>query len=136
MKKWLILLAVLVAMGIGASKVMAGSVNVDLDNNCSDTNRNTYPITTTADPVTILINSNDNHFVGTYTVTVTDNKKNFIGSVCVEFTACGDPAQWYWGQVSFNSLLGGASGNLKVQVSEGCGAGGKVVGGQTLLVTN
>jgi hypothetical protein len=139
-KKLLLLVAVVLAVGfLFSSRAHAGSVNVDLDNDCSDSNRNTGVIDNDADPVTIWITSNEKQFVGQYLISVSIGGTTY--STCAYFNNCGDPHQWYWAQVSFDSLLssGEPTGKANVQVSEspeGCTAGGKVVGGQTITVTD
>jgi hypothetical protein len=132
MKQWLILLAVVLCLGF-ASRAIAGSVDVDLDSDCSDPNRNTNPISATADTVTIWLTSNVNQYTGSYTVALYQGK-TFVGSVCPSFTACGDPAQWYYAFVSFLSL-GAPTGQVKVVVWEGCSPDrGKIVGSQTVTL--
>jgi hypothetical protein len=129
---WLILVAALLVISFGmTSKAIAGSVNVDLDND-----RNTAVIDNDADPVTIWVTiASEKHLAGEYTVVVTP-KGELSQSVCVSLTACGTPHQWYWAQVSFDSLLNtDPVGQVNVQVLEGCGLDGKVVGGQTVTVT-
>jgi len=134
---WLILLAALLVVGFGVtSKAFAGSVNVDLDNDCSDSNRNAGVIDNDSDPVTVWVTvASDKHLAAEYTVIVTP-KGELAQSVCVSLTACGEPHQWYWAQVSFDSLLNtDPVGQVSVQVREGCGLDGKVVGAQTVTVT-